>query len=205
MTTDGAGGGTAGRPRGLRGVLADALPRILMVFGIVLLVATALYARGAITTSSATPEAAATAASHGMARSNGHVVNVNLTTVETDQTIVPAASGVPAVVYHVWTFDGTAPGPVVRVHLGDTVHFTLHNASTMGMQHSIDFHAAMTAWANLPSGTGNAATRRAMPGRSTRSAADGVPAAFGGAGVSGCRPLGAGSNGGRVPACSAMR
>ena len=57
-------------------------------------------------------------------------------------------------VYHVWTFDGTAPGPVIRVHLGDRVHFTLHNASTMGMQHSIDFHAAMTPWADLPSGGG---------------------------------------------------
>ena len=52
----------------------------------------------------------------------------------------------PDVKYHVWTFDGTAPGPVIRVHLGDTVHFTLTNNSSIGMQHSIDFHAAMTPW-----------------------------------------------------------
>lgn len=96
----------------------------------------------------------ASAVAHGMARPNGHVVNVNLTSVETDQTIVPAGPGVTPVAYQVWTFDGTAPGPVIRVHLGDTVHFTLHNASTLGMQHSIDFHAAMTPWANLPSGSG---------------------------------------------------
>ena len=56
----------------------------------------------------------------------------------------------PDVKYHVWTFNGTTPAPVIRVHLGDTIHFTLTNASTIGMQHSIDFHAAMTPWADLP-------------------------------------------------------
>jgi len=39
---------------------------------------------------------------------------------------------------------------VIRVHLGDTIHFTLTNASTVGIQHSIDFRAAMTPWADLP-------------------------------------------------------
>jgi nitrite reductase (NO-forming) len=81
---------------------------------------------------------------------NGTVLDISLTAVETTQTIVPASPGVTPMKYHVWTFDGTTPGPVIRVHLGDTIHFTLHNASTMGMQHSIDFHAAMTPWANLP-------------------------------------------------------
>jgi nitrite reductase (NO-forming) len=84
---------------------------------------------------------------------NGHVVNVDLTAIETTQTIVPAAAGGP-VTYSVWTFDGTAPGPVIRVHLGDTVRFTLRNASTIGMQHSVDFHAAMTPWADLPAAGG---------------------------------------------------
>ncbi len=56
----------------------------------------------------------------------------------------------PDVKYHVWTFNGTTPAPVIRVHLGDTIEFTLTNASTIGMQHSIDFHAAMTPWADLP-------------------------------------------------------
>jgi plastocyanin len=94
----------------------------------------------------------ASSASSGFrpAEASGNVVAVDLTAVETQQTIVPQGPGVSPVRYDVWTFDGTAPGPVVRVHLGDTVRFTLHNASTMGMQHSIDFHAAMTPWANLP-------------------------------------------------------
>jgi copper-containing nitrite reductase len=75
---------------------------------------------------------------------NGTMVNVDLKAFETVQEIAPGVK------YHVWTFDGTAPGPVIRVHLGDTIHFTLTNASTIGMQHSIDFHAAMTPWADLP-------------------------------------------------------
>jgi nitrite reductase (NO-forming) len=75
---------------------------------------------------------------------NGTVVNVDLAAQETTQEI---ADGV---MYHVWTFNGTTPAPVIRVHLGDTVHFTLTNDSSIGMQHSIDFHAAMTPWADLP-------------------------------------------------------
>lgn len=70
----------------------------------------------------------------------GNVVNVNLEATETQQELAPG------VTYHVWTFNGTAPGPVIRVHLGDTIHFTLTNNSTIGMQHSIDFHAADTPW-----------------------------------------------------------
>jgi len=75
---------------------------------------------------------------------NGTVVNVDLSAKETVQEIAPGVK------YNVWTFNGTAPGPVIRVHLGDTIHFTLTNDSTIGMQHSIDFHAAMTPWADLP-------------------------------------------------------
>jgi nitrite reductase (NO-forming) len=67
-------------------------------------------------------------------------VEVELVAQETTQTI---AEGVD---YQVWTFNGTAPGPVIRVHLGDTVRFTLRNASTLGLAHSIDFHAAQTPW-----------------------------------------------------------
>lgn len=94
---------------------------------------------------------------------NGTMVNIDLTAVETTQTIVPAGPGVTPVKYHVWTFDGTTPGPVIRVHIGDTVHFTLHNASTMGMQHSIDFHAAMTPWANLPTAGSTTLTGNYQP------------------------------------------
>jgi nitrite reductase (NO-forming) len=50
----------------------------------------------------------------------------------------------PDVPVDLWTYEGTAPGPIVHVNLGDTVKFTLINDGTT--QHSIDFHAAQTAW-----------------------------------------------------------
>ncbi len=68
----------------------------------------------------------------------GSVVNVNLTVKD---TLVSIESGIA---YHAWAFNGTVPGPVIRVRQGQTVHFTLTNASAMS--HSIDFHAAQTAW-----------------------------------------------------------
>ncbi len=70
----------------------------------------------------------------------GHVVSVDLTA--NDTTIQEIAPGVK---FNAWTFNGTAPGPVIRVQQGDTVQFTLHNASK-NMSHSIDFHAAQTPW-----------------------------------------------------------
>lgn len=70
----------------------------------------------------------------------GNVVEVDLVAEETTQTI---AEGVE---YRVWTFNGTAPGPVIRVDLGDTVRFTLTNDSSENLSHSIDFHAAQTPW-----------------------------------------------------------
>lgn len=39
-----------------------------------------------------------------------------------------------------WTFDGTIPGPIVHVRLGDTVEFTLTNRGSI--PHSMDFHAS---------------------------------------------------------------
>lgn len=45
---------------------------------------------------------------------------------------------------HAWTFNGSVPGPILRVRQGQTVHFTLTNDSSM--PHSIDFHAAQTPW-----------------------------------------------------------
>lgn len=39
----------------------------------------------------------------------------------------------------VWTYNKTAPGPVLHGRVGDTFHVTLVNKGTMG--HSIDFHA----------------------------------------------------------------
>ncbi len=68
----------------------------------------------------------------------GSTVNVTLTVKE---VLLPIA---PGVIYHAWTFNGTVPGPVIRVRQGQTIHFTLVNQGNM--PHSIDFHAAQTPW-----------------------------------------------------------
>jgi len=51
----------------------------------------------------------------------------------------------------VWTFgttatNGTVPGPVIRVHLGDTIRIHLKNPATNQLAHSVDFHASQVAW-----------------------------------------------------------
>ena len=77
--------------------------------------------------------------------------------------ILPAASGgtlhevafdamesiievAPGVKQEMWTFNGTAPGPVLRGEIGDTFRITLTNKGKMG--HSIDFHASKVAWSD---------------------------------------------------------
>ena len=47
----------------------------------------------------------------------------------------------PGIVVNFWTFDGTVPGPMLRVRAGDTVALTLSNAPTNLHTHSIDLHA----------------------------------------------------------------
>jgi len=66
----------------------------------------------------------------------GPSINVQITA--TDNT-VEIASGVQ---YQAWTFGGSVPGPVIHVRQGQTVNVTFTNKGTM--QHSLDFHAAMT-------------------------------------------------------------
>lgn len=44
--------------------------------------------------------------------------------------------------YAKWTYNGQAPGPVLRVTEGDRVTFTLHNDAANKNSHSIDLHAA---------------------------------------------------------------
>lgn len=44
--------------------------------------------------------------------------------------------------YRFWTFNGTVPGPLLRVMEGDTVKVTVENASDSEMPHNVDFHAA---------------------------------------------------------------
>lgn len=62
-------------------------------------------------------------------------VKFDLTTQKVTATL---ADGVA---YDYWTFDGSVPGPMLRVREGDTVDITLHNAADAGVTHSIDLHA----------------------------------------------------------------
>lgn len=65
----------------------------------------------------------------------------------------------PGVVLNYWTFDGTVPGPMLRVREGDTVNLTLHNDPSSIHMHSIDLHAV--------TGPGGGATvTDVMPGES---------------------------------------
>lgn len=64
-------------------------------------------------------------------------VPVTFTAEETNVTIDGKGTQMAA-----WTFNGTIPGPVVRVDEGDTVDFTLVNPAENKNSHAIDFHAA---------------------------------------------------------------
>ncbi len=46
----------------------------------------------------------------------------------------------------VWTFNGTVPGPVIRVKVGDLVRIHLVNPKDSKLPHSVDFHSSMVAW-----------------------------------------------------------
>jgi nitrite reductase (NO-forming) len=48
------------------------------------------------------------------------------------------------VIYNAWTFNGTVPGPVIKVKEGDLLHFTLKNIDPY-VPHSMDFHAVHAA------------------------------------------------------------
>jgi nitrite reductase (NO-forming) len=71
---------------------------------------------------------------------DGTVHDINLVVEEKLMTV---AEGF---VVNVWTFNGTVPGPVIRVHLGDTVNIHLKNPATNKLSHSVDFHASQVAW-----------------------------------------------------------
>ncbi|RRJ65483.1 nitrite reductase [Paenibacillus oralis] len=68
----------------------------------------------------------------------GRTVRIEMTAQVTD---VEISKGV---VYNAWTFNGTAPGPVLRVKEGDMLEFTLKNMDP-NMPHSMDFHAVHAA------------------------------------------------------------
>ncbi|CAN5519514.1 hypothetical protein BH20CHL7_BH20CHL7_11140 [soil metagenome] len=70
----------------------------------------------------------------------GAVHDIELVMTEQEMTV---ATGF---VQKVWTFNGTVPGPVIRVKVGDTIRLTLKNPVENQLPHSIDFHSSQVAW-----------------------------------------------------------
>lgn len=68
-------------------------------------------------------------------RTEPAVVDITLTAKEV------VAEMAPGVFFNYWTFDGTVPGPFLRVREGDTVRLTLKNDPTSLHHHNIDLHA----------------------------------------------------------------
>ena len=70
-----------------------------------------------------------------LASATTSVVKIELTSKEVLSEIAPG------VIVNYWTFDGTVPGPMLRVREGDTVELTLRNDPSSLHMHSIDLHA----------------------------------------------------------------
>ena len=66
--------------------------------------------------------------------------DIDLSVVEKTMTVAPGF------VVAVWSFNGTVPGPVIRVKVGDTIRVHLKNPATNKLPHSVDFHASQVAW-----------------------------------------------------------
>lgn len=77
-------------------------------------------------------------------RTEPTTVEINLTVKEVVSELADGAT------YGFWTFDGTVPGPMLRVMEGDTVKLTLSNPADSSITHNIDLHAV-----NGPGGGAN--------------------------------------------------
>jgi nitrite reductase (NO-forming) len=86
-------------------------------------------------------------------RTQPTTVRVTLTVQEVVSELADGTS------YSFWTFDGTVPGPMIRVMEGDTVELTLVNPDTNAVGHNIDLHAV-----NGPGG--GAGVTNVLPGES---------------------------------------
>ncbi|HET7701050.1 MAG TPA: copper-containing nitrite reductase [Candidatus Limnocylindria bacterium] len=89
-----------------------------------------------------------------LSRSVPATVRVDLETQEVVAEIEKGAT------YSYWTFNGTIPGPMVRVRVGDTVELHMKNSATSILPHSIDLHAV-----NGPGG--GAGATQTNPGKET--------------------------------------
>ncbi len=63
-------------------------------------------------------------------------VRVELEAIELEGQIADSST------YTYWTFNGTVPGPFLRVRVGDTVEVIMKNDADSAMIHSVDFHGA---------------------------------------------------------------
>lgn len=63
------------------------------------------------------------------------VVRISMTAKE---VIAPISEGI---YFNYWTYDGTAPGPMLRVREGDTIELALSNDPSSLHHHNIDLHA----------------------------------------------------------------
>ena len=68
-------------------------------------------------------------------RAQNKIVAYDLTVRETSAKITPQLTYLS-----LWTFDGVAPGPVMRVKVGDVIRLTLHNYDKNVTGHNIDLH-----------------------------------------------------------------
>lgn len=57
------------------------------------------------------------------------------------ETIEKEARLADGTTYKFWTFNGTVPGPMLRMRVGDTADVHLKNAANSAAPHSVDFHA----------------------------------------------------------------
>jgi nitrite reductase (NO-forming) len=71
---------------------------------------------------------------------DGEVHDIDLVIEEKEMTV---AEGY---VQSVWTFNGSVPGPVIHVKVGDVIRVHLKNPATNELPHSVDFHASQVAW-----------------------------------------------------------
>lgn len=68
-------------------------------------------------------------------RSEPAAIDVDLETIEVEAHLSHNST------YRFWTFNGTVPGPFIRVRVGDTVNVRLRNHPDSWMMHNIDLHA----------------------------------------------------------------
>jgi nitrite reductase (NO-forming) len=71
-----------------------------------------------------------------IARREPQRVKVELESVELEGRLADGTT------YQYWTFNGSVPGPFLRVRVGDTVEVSMKNDVDAAMIHSVDFHAA---------------------------------------------------------------